>query len=112
MQLISAIVRPTKVSQICDALQQLGFRGVTVTDATGIGKLRGPTEIYRGAKYSSEFRQHAKLEIITRDEDVHDIVELVCAVAFTGRLGDGKVWITPVGELVRIRTRELDDDAL
>jgi nitrogen regulatory protein P-II 1 len=112
MQMISAIVRPTNVSDICAALQRLGFHGLTVTDATGLGKLRGPTEIYRGAKYSSEFRQHAKLEILARNEDVHDIIELICAVAFTGRMGDGKVWITPVGELIRIRTRELGADAL
>jgi nitrogen regulatory protein P-II 1 len=85
---------------------------VTVTDASGLGKVRGPTEIYRGAKYSSEFRQHAKLEIIACDEDAHDIIELLCAVAFTGRMGDGKVWITRVSELVRIRTRELGTDAL
>jgi nitrogen regulatory protein P-II 1 len=112
MQLISAVVRPTKVGEICDALQTLGFHGLTVTDATGHGKIGGHTEIYRGAKYSSGFQQSAKLEIITRDEDVHDLIDTICAVAFTGKMGDGKIWVTPVGELIRIRTRESDTDAL
>jgi nitrogen regulatory protein P-II 1 len=112
MQLINAVVRPTKVGEICDALQNLGFHGVTVIEAVGLGKLRGPTEIYRGAKYSSEFRQHAKLEIVARDEDVHDMIEVICAAGFTGRMGDGKVWVTPVGAIVRIRTREVGSNAL
>jgi nitrogen regulatory protein PII len=112
MQLVSAVVRPTKVGEICEALQTLGFHGVTVTDTTGLGKVGGHTEIYRGTKYSSEFQQHAKLEIITRDEDVHDVIDVICTVASTGRLGDGKIWVTTVGELVRIRTREIDTDAL
>lgn len=112
MQLVSAIVRPTKVAEICTALQTLGFHGATVTDASGLGKLRGRTEIYRGAKYSSEFQQHAKLEIVARDDDVQDMIDLICAVAFTGAMGDGKIWVTPIGELVRIRTREMGSDAL
>ncbi len=112
MQLVSAIVRPTKVGEICDALQRVGFHGATVTDASGLGKLRGPTEIYRGAKYSSEFRQHAKLEIVVRDDDVKDVIDVVCAVAFTGAIGDGKIWVTPVGELIRIRTQEVGAEAL
>jgi nitrogen regulatory protein P-II 1 len=112
MQLISAVVRPTKVGEVCDALQTLGFHGLTVTDANGLGKLRGHTEIYRGAKYSSEFQQHAKLEMVARDEDVRDMIDVICTVAFTGRMGDGKIWVTPVGELVRIRTREIGSDAL
>ena len=112
MQLISAIVRPTKVGQICTALQTLGFHGATVTDASGLGKLRGRTEIYRGAKYTSEFQQHGKLEIIVRDDDVQDVIDAICAVAFTGAMGDGKIWVTTVGGLVRIRTREMDSDAL
>jgi nitrogen regulatory protein P-II 1 len=112
MQLISAVVRPTKVGEICEALQTLGFHGLTVTESNGLGKLRGHTEIYRGAKYTSEFQQHAKLEIIVRDEDVHDVIDVICSVAATGRMGGGKIWITPVGELIRIRTHEIGTDAL
>lgn len=112
MHLISAVVRPMKVAEICAALQTLGFHGATVTDASGLGKLAGHTEIYRGAKYSSEFQQHAKLEIVVRHDDVQDVIDVICAVAFTGAVGDGKIWVTPVGELVRIRTREMGSDAL
>lgn len=112
MQLVSAIVRPTKAGEICSALSILGFCGATVTDASGLGKLRGRTEIYRGAKYSSGFQQRAKLEIVARDDDVQDVIDVICAVGFTGAMGDGKIWVTPVGELVRIRTRELGADAL
>jgi nitrogen regulatory protein PII len=112
MQLITAVVRPRKVADICEALQTLGFHGVTATETTGLGKLRGHTEIYRGAKYFSEFRPHAKLEIIARDDDIHDVIDVICTVASTGRLGDGKIWVTPIGELVRIRTREIGTDAL
>jgi nitrogen regulatory protein P-II 1 len=112
MQLVSAIVRPAKLGEICAALSTLGFHGATVTDASGLGKLPGRTEIYRGAKYSSEFQQHAKLEIVARDDDIQDLIDVICAVAFTGAMGDGKIWVTAVGELVRIRTRELGPDAL
>jgi nitrogen regulatory protein P-II 1 len=112
MQLISAVVRPSRVTQICDALQAFGFQGMTVTDVSGLGKLRGHTEIYRGAEYESGFEPRVKVEIVARDEDVHDMIEVICRVAATGRLGDGKIWATPVGELVRIRTREVGSDAL
>jgi nitrogen regulatory protein P-II 1 len=112
VQLISAIVRTSKVDAICEALQTFGFHGLTVTDAIGLGKQKGPTEIYRGLRHSSAFQQASKLEIVTRDDDVADLVDVICRVAATGRLGDGKVWITPVRELVRIRTREMGEDAL
>jgi nitrogen regulatory protein P-II 1 len=112
MQLISAIVRPFKVAPICEALQTFGFRGLTVTEATGFGKQRGHTETYRGAEYTSEFQHKTKIEIVARDEDVHDMIDVICRVAATGRIGDGKIWVTPVHELIRIRTRESGDDAL
>jgi nitrogen regulatory protein PII len=111
MKLISAIVRPSKVADICDALQAFGFQGLTVTDVSGLGKLRGTPEIYRGTAYAG-FQHQVKVEIVARDEDVHDMVEVICKVASTGRMGDGKIWITEVGELVRIRTKEAGTDAL
>jgi nitrogen regulatory protein P-II 1 len=111
MQLISAIVRPTKVSEICHAMKRLGFHGVTVTDATGLGKLRGPTEIYRGAKYIRvPPARQARAPRPRRGRPRHDRAHL--RLAFTSRMGDGKVWITTVDELVRIRTREVGADAL
>ena len=112
MQLISAIVRPFKVGPICEALQAFGFRGLTVTEASGFGKQRGHTEVYRGAEYTSEFQQKVKIEIVARDEDVQDMIDVICKVAKTGRIGDGKIWVTPVAELIRIRTREAGTGAL
>jgi len=112
MQLITAIVRPFKVGPICEALQTFGFRGLTVTEASGFGKQRGHTEVYRGSEYASEFQHKVKIEIVARDEDVHDLVDVICKVASTGRIGDGKIWVTSVRELIRIRTREAGLDAL
>ncbi len=112
VQLISAIVRPAKVAPICEALQTFGFRGLTVTEASGFGKQRGHTEVYRGSEYASEFQRKAKIEIIAHDEDIHDMIDVICNVAATGRIGDGKIWVTPVAELIRIRTREAGTDAL
>jgi nitrogen regulatory protein PII len=112
VQLISAVVRLTKVDDICDAVQVFGFRGLTVTDATGYGKHRGGAEMYRGAQYSSKYERRAKIEIVVPDEDVQDIVDLICKVAGSGRMGDGKIWISPIREVVRIRTHEAGIDAL
>lgn len=112
MQLISAVVRTAKVRAVCDALQAFGFRGLTVMEASGFGKQRGQTEIFRGAEIVSDFEHRAKIEIVARDEEVHDMIEVICQVAGTGRLGDGKIWVTPVRDLVRIRTREAGPDAL
>jgi nitrogen regulatory protein P-II 1 len=112
VQLISAIVRPTKVSQICEALGAFGFAGLTVLGAAGMGKMRGHAEIYRGVEYPSPLQPEVKIEIVVRDEDTREVVDVICRVAHTGSLGDGKVWITPVGDVVRIRTKEWGADAL
>jgi nitrogen regulatory protein P-II 1 len=112
VQLVSAVVRPFKVSQICDALQAFGFHGLTITEASGLGKQRGHAEIYRGAEYASAFERKTKIEIVAREEDVADMIEVICKVAATGRMGDGKIWVTPVSELVRIRTKQAGTDAL
>ena len=112
MQLITAIVRPSVVGQICEALQSFGFRGLTATEASGFGKQRGHTEFYRGSEYPSEFQRKIKIEIIALDEDVRDMIDVICRVASTGGMGDGKIWVTPVAELIRIRTREAGTAAL
>jgi nitrogen regulatory protein P-II 1 len=112
VQLISAVVRPSKVGEVCDALQALGFRGLTVIPATGFGKKRGPVEIYRGVESSSGFQEQAKIEIVATEEDVSDLISLIRTVAATGDVGDGKIWVTPVSELVRIRTGDQGVDAL
>jgi nitrogen regulatory protein P-II 1 len=112
VQLISAVLRPIRVDDVCAALQAFGFHGFTVTIATGFGKTRGPGEFYRGVEHPMDFKNHAKLEIVAPDEDVDDIVNVICRAAATGGLGDGKIWVVPVGLLVRIRTREVGVDAL
>jgi nitrogen regulatory protein PII len=112
MQLITAVIRPFKAAEVCDALQRFGFRGLTVTEAAGLGKGHDPPEVYRGTKYAMDFQQHAKIEMVARDADVHDLIEVIRKVAATGRPGDGKVWVTPVLHLTRIRTSEVGIDAL
>jgi nitrogen regulatory protein P-II 1 len=113
MQLIHAVVEPSKVDEICEALQTFGFRGFTVLEAAGFGRRSGDVEIYRGTHYRSGFRHRAKIEIVVEDDDVHDTVEIICKVATRGQLGTGgKLWITPVSEVIRMRTREEDSDAL
>jgi nitrogen regulatory protein P-II 1 len=112
VQLITAVLRPTAVAAVCDAVQALHFQGLTVIEASGFGKQQGHVEIYRGARTASEYQHQGVVEIVARDEDVQDLVDVICKVAATGRLGDGKIWVTPVGELIRIRTKEVGVDAL
>ena len=112
MQLISAVVRAFKVHQLCDALQRFGFRGLTVSEVSGFGQHPDPKEIYRGATYRGGVSHYAKIEIVALDADVHDLIEVICKVAATGRSGDGKVWVTPVVHLNRIRTGEVGVNAL
>ena len=112
MQQINAIVRPAKVMSICEALQAFGFHGLTVLEAEGFGKQRGREEIHRGVAYPSALRPEVKLEILARDEDVAELVDVICRVGYTGRRGDGKVWLTPVADVVRIRTKESGADAI
>jgi nitrogen regulatory protein P-II 1 len=112
MQLITAVLRPASVVAVVEAVQELRFQGLTVIEASGFGKLQGHVEIYRGARSASEFQHQGIVEIVARDEDVRDLIDVICKAAATGRLGDGKIWVTPVGELIRIRTREVGVDAL
>ena len=112
MQLISAVVRPFKIHDLCDALQRFGFRGMTVSQVSGVADERGPTEIYRGARYSTVIQPFARIEILALDSDVPDLVDVIRAVASTGRHGDGRVWTSRVPFVVRIRTGEVGTDAL
>jgi nitrogen regulatory protein PII len=112
VQLITAVVRPFKVGEICDALQRFGFRGLTVTEASGSGRHFDPPEMYRGREYIVPLQHHAKIEIVATDTDFRDLVEVIRKVARTGKEGDGKVWVTPVTHVVRIRTGAAGIDAL
>jgi nitrogen regulatory protein P-II 1 len=112
MQVITAVVRPSKLGDVIEALQRFGFRGLTVSDATGVGQEVDRPEIYRGRVYTVPLQHHAKIEIVASDLDVSDLVEVICKVATTGQIGDGKVWVTPVTQVVRIRNGALGTDAL
>ncbi len=112
MKLITAIVKPTKLEAIKDALEAHGVAGLTVTDVRGYGRQRGHTEIYRGAQYTVEFVPKVKLELLADVLDVDGIVDAIVEHARTGEVGDGKVFVSDVDRVVRIRTGEEDRDAL
>ena len=112
MKLITAIVKPFKLDDAKEALQGAGVLGMTVTEVRGFGRQGGHTETYRGAEYQIDFVPKAKLEIIVDDDAVDRVVEVIVAAAGTGKIGDGKVWVTDVDDLVRIRTGERGTDAV
>ena len=112
MKLITAIVKPAKVDDIKVALQAAGIAGMTVSETRGFGRQKGHTEIYRGAEYTVDFIPKVCIEILTNDADAESIVDLIVRTANTGSIGDGKVWVTPVDTVVRVRTGERGGDAL
>ena len=112
MKLITAVVKPFKLEDVKEALRGLGVQGMTVSEVRGFGRQRGHTEVYRGAEYTIDFVPKVKLEIIADDESAAAIIDAIVAAARTDKIGDGKVWVTPVEELVRIRTGEMGHDAL
>ena len=112
MKLITAVVKPFKVGDVRDALQEIGVGGLTVMDVQGFGRQSGHTEVYRGAEYAIDFVPKVKLEILTDDADVDLIVSTVLSAARTDKIGDGKIWVVPVEEVVRVRTGEQGVDAL
>src|SRR5687768_11530259 len=112
MKLITAIVKPFKLDDVKEALKGQGVQGMTVTEVQGFGRQRGHTEVYRGAEYEIDFVPKVRLEIITDDADVDRIVDLIISSARTDKIGDGKVWVTPVDAVVRVRTGERGADAI
>jgi nitrogen regulatory protein P-II 1 len=112
VKLVTAIVKPHKLDEVKGALQELGVQGLTVTEVRGYGRQRGHTEVYRGAEYTVEFVPKVKLEVVVADEQVGDVLDTIIKEAQTGQVGDGKVWVSTVEKLVRIRTGEEDGDAL
>ena len=112
MKLITAIVKPAKVDEIKVALQAAGVAGMTVSETRGFGRQKGHTEIYRGAEYTVDFIPKVRIEILAEDSESGSIVDLIVATANTGYIGDGKVWVTPVETVVRVRTGERGGDAL
>ena len=112
MKLVTAIVKPFKLDEVREALGDLGVAGVTVTEVKGFGRQKGHTELYRGAEYVVDFLPKVKLEIALADEMVDSAVEAITKAAQTGKIGDGKIWVTDVDRIVRIRTGEEGADAV
>jgi nitrogen regulatory protein P-II 2 len=112
MKLITAIVKPFKVDDVRQAIADIGVQGVTVTEVQGFGRQRGHTEIYRGAEYRVDFLPKTKVEIAVDDTVVEQVIEAITNVARTGKIGDGKIFVTQLNQAVRIRTGEVGADAL
>jgi len=112
MKLVTAVVRPFKLEDVKEAVAALGLAGLTVSEVRGYGRQKGHTEIYRGAEYQVDFVPKVKVEVLVDDADVDGVVDALVTAARTDKIGDGKVWVTPVEELVRVRTGERGLDAL
>jgi nitrogen regulatory protein P-II 1 len=112
MKKVEAIIKPFKLDEVKEALSEVGVQGITVTEVKGFGRQRGHTELYRGAEYVVDFLPKVKLEIIVKDDQVEQVTEAIASAAKTGRIGDGKIFVTDVGEVVRIRTGETGEAAL
>ncbi|AJC55732.1 MULTISPECIES: P-II family nitrogen regulator [Streptomyces] len=112
MKLITAVIKPHRLDEVKDALQAFGVHGLTVTEASGYGRQRGHTEVYRGAEYTVDLVPKIRIEVLVEDADAEELVEVVVKAARTGKIGDGKVWSVPVEEAVRVRTGERGPDAL
>jgi nitrogen regulatory protein P-II 1 len=112
MKLVTAIVKPFKVDDVKAALQALDVRGMTVSEVQGFGRQRGHTEVYRGAEYTVDFVPKVRVEVLTDDADAARVVDALVSAARTDKIGDGKVWVTHVDNVVRIRTGEMGVDAL
>lgn len=112
MKLVVAIVKPHKLDEVKTALETFGVQGLTVSEASGYGRQRGHTEVYRGAEYTVDLVPKVRVEVLVDDEDVEDVVEVVIKAAQTGRIGDGKVWTVPLEDVVRVRTGEHGVDAI
>jgi len=112
VKLITAIVRPNKVDDVKAALKDAGITGMTITEVSGFGRQAGHTEVYRGAEYVIDFVPKVRVEVLTDEADLDRLVDVVVATAATGRIGDGKVWVSEVDRVVRIRTGERGAEAL
>jgi nitrogen regulatory protein P-II 1 len=112
MKLITAIIKPFTLDDVRNAVEAAGVPGLTFTEVQGYGRQRGHTEVYRGAEYAVDFVPKARIEVVVDDESVETVVDAIVNAARTGKIGDGKVWVSPVESMVRIRTGERDHDAL
>ena len=112
MKLITAIIKPFKLDDVKDALRAAGITGITVTEARGFGRQGGHTETYRGAEYNIEFVPKVKLEVLATDDDAANVCDVITKATATGKIGDGKIWVSNVESIIRIRTGEQGTDAI
>jgi nitrogen regulatory protein P-II 1 len=112
MKLITAILKPFKLDDVKDLLQELGVKGMTVSEASGFGRQRGHTEVYRGAEYTVDLVPKVRLEVVVDNADVESVVGAIVKAANTGSIGDGKVWVSPIEQIVRVRTGERGVEAI
>jgi nitrogen regulatory protein P-II 1 len=109
---IEAIVRPHKIDDVREALLEAGFRGMTLTEVKGVGRQKGHTEVYRGAEYHIDFLPKIKLEIVVADQKLESALSIIIKTSRTGSVGDGKIFILPIEEVIRVRTEEVGEEAL
>ena len=112
MKLVTAIIKPFKLDDVKSALEAYGIQGMTVSEASGYGRQRGHTEVYRGAEYTVDLVPKVRLEVLVEDDDAEAVVDTIVRAAQTGRIGDGKVWVVPVDTVARVRTGERGAGAL
>jgi len=112
MKKIEAIIKPFKLDEVKEALQEAGLQGITVTEAKGFGRQKGHTELYRGAEYVVDFLPKVKIEVVVADSGVEAAVEAIRNAAQTGRIGDGKIFVSPIEQVIRIRTGETGEEAI
>jgi nitrogen regulatory protein P-II 1 len=112
MKKIEAIIKPFKLEDVKDALSEIGISGMTVTDVKGYGRQQGHSELYRGAEYVVDFLAKTKLELVVNDDEVENCINLISDAAKTGKIGDGKIFVMPIDEVVRIRTGETGNEAV
>jgi len=112
MKQITAIIQPVKLEEVREALGEVGVSGLTVTEVKGFGRQKGHTELYRGAEYVVDFLPKVKVEVVVKETDVDRCIEAIVKAAKTGKIGDGKIFVTPVEQVVRIRTGETDEAAI
>ena len=112
MKMVTAIIKPFKLDEVREALSAIGVQGITVTEVKGFGRQKGHTELYRGAEYVVDFLPKVKVEVVVKDADVDRCIEAIVKAAKTGKIGDGKIFVTAVEQVVRIRTGETNEDAV
>ena len=112
MKLITAIIKPHQLDEVKEALEAFGVAGMTISEASGYGRQRGHSEVYRGAEYTVDFVPKLRVEVVVDDSDARTVIDVIVKTAQTGKIGDGKVWSVPVEDIVRVRTGERGPDAL